>query len=30
MNFGGFVDEVRRVSADLEVRAFEPLQTLVG
>ncbi len=30
VNFGGFVEEVRRVSADFEVRVFDPLQTVVG
>jgi len=28
VNFGGFVEDVRRVSADFEVRVFEPLQSL--
>ena len=28
VNFGGFVEDVRRVSTDFEVRVFEPLQSL--
>jgi L-ascorbate metabolism protein UlaG (beta-lactamase superfamily) len=28
VNFGGFVEEVRRISADFEVRVFEPLQSV--
>jgi hypothetical protein len=29
VNFGGFVDDVRQISTDFEVRVFEPLQ-IVG
>ena len=28
VNFGGFVEEVARVSRDFEVRSLEPLQTV--
>jgi L-ascorbate metabolism protein UlaG (beta-lactamase superfamily) len=28
VNFGGFVEDVRRVSGDFEVRVFEPLQSV--
>lgn len=28
VNFGGFVEEVQRISADIDVRAFEPLQSI--
>ena len=28
VNFGGFAEEVRRVSADLDVRVFDPLQSI--
>ena len=28
VNFGGFVEEVRRISADVDVRVFEPLQSV--